>query len=176
MQIPIELVQNYYAVIDFLDQGGIVLHTIFYIAIILWILICERFLYLYFFSKELSKKLTIKWEEYKNHMDAPKIRTLFKYQYSGKLFENYSIIKVLVAIAPLLGLFGTVYGMMELFDVVAQKGTGDAKAMASGISMATLPTMTGMAVAITGLFFLHKIKELADKKTIQFNDNLEIQK
>lgn len=170
----IDLMQQYYAVTDFLDQGGIVLYLIFYIAIILWILICERFLYIYIFSNKKRDLLSKEWSSYKNHKDANKIRTLFKYQYSQSLFANFSLIKVLVVIAPLLGLFGTVYGMMEIFDVIAQKGTGDAKAMANGISMATLPTMSGMAVAITGLFFQHKIKEVADKKTVIFNDKLEM--
>jgi biopolymer transport protein ExbB len=63
--------------------------------------------------------------------------------------------------------------MMEIFDVIALNGTGDARAMADGISMATLPTMAGMAVAITGLFFQKKIEEIARKKSVHFYEGLE---
>ena len=44
--------------------------------------------------------------------------------------------------------------------------------MANGISMATLSTMSGMAVAISGLFLHHKIRAAADKKVAGFNDRL----
>ncbi len=164
---------EYYAVTDFLDKGGVTLYIIFFVAIFLWVLIVERFLYIYIFSKKDQGLLANTWDKYKTHPQADKIRMSLKAEYEEKLFFRFSIIKVLVAIAPLLGLFGTVYGMIEIFDVIAHNGTGDARAMASGISMATLPTMSGMAVAITGLFFQHKIKEKVDKETISFNERLK---
>lgn len=166
-------IQHYYAVTDFLDQGGIVMYMIFFLAVLLWILIIERIIYIYFFSYKESNYFIKQWQNNKTHIDANKIRILYKTSYSQHLFTNFSLIKVLVSIAPLLGLFGTVYGMIEIFDVISQNGTGDAKAMAGGISMATLPTMSGMAVAITGLFFQHRIKEIANKKIIVFNERLE---
>lgn len=168
-----DYIQSYYAVTNFLDQGGVVLYIIFGIAVFLWALIIERFMYIYLFSHRERDRIALKWLSYHAHEDANKIRESYKNSYSQKLFTNFSIIKVLVVIAPLLGLFGTVHGMMEIFDVIAQNGTGDAKAMANGISMATLPTMSGMAVAITGLFFQHKIKEVADRKTVIFNERLK---
>ena len=61
-------------------------------------------------------------------------------------------IGVLAAIAPLLGLLGTVTGMMTTFDVMAIFGTGNAKAMAGGISEALITTETGLLVAIPGLY------------------------
>lgn len=165
--------QIYYAVTDFLDLGGFVMYMIFAIAVLLWVLIIERFIYIYFFSSSDQKRCFEDWCRYQQHPEKSRIRELYKDSYSQKLFTNFSLIKVLVAIAPLLGLFGTVYGMIEIFDVIAQNGTGDAKAMANGISMATLPTMSGMAVAITGLFFQHRLKELADKKVVKFNERLQ---
>ena len=168
-----DYMQTYYAVTDFLDQGGIAMYLIFGIAILLWMLIIERFIYIYFFSFKQRKSLIVDWQSYSTHQDRNRIRQSLKSSYSQKLLTNFSFIRVFVAIAPLLGLFGTVYGMMEIFDVIAQNGTGDAKAMANGISMATLPTMSGMAVAITGLFFQHKLNEIADKKVNQFNESLQ---
>lgn len=62
------------------------------------------------------------------------------------------LIAVLAAIAPLLGLLGTVIGMIQTFDVISVFGTGNAKAMAGGISVALITTEAGLLVAIPGLF------------------------
>jgi len=69
-----------------------------------------------------------------------------------QLQQSLGLIKSLVAVCPLLGLLGTVTGMIEVFDVMAVMGTGSARAMASGISKATIPTMAGMVGALTGVF------------------------
>ena len=60
-------------------------------------------------------------------------------------------ILVLASVAPLLGLLGTVEGMITTFQVISQFGTGNAKAMASGISEALITTQTGLVVAVPGL-------------------------
>ncbi len=166
--------QALYAVNDFLDQGGMALYVIFFMAIVLWVLIIERFLYITFFLKKEQRRLLAEWQVYQAHMDAGRIRECLQVIFQNKLFEGFEVIKVLITIAPLLGLYGTVYGMIEIFDVIAQNGTGDARAMANGISMATLSTMSGMAVAITGLIFRHKIEAMVHRKTGIFNEMLEI--
>jgi biopolymer transport protein ExbB len=60
-------------------------------------------------------------------------------------------ILVLAGVAPLLGLLGTVSGMITTFEVIASFGTGNARAMASGISEALITTQTGLVVAVPGL-------------------------
>lgn len=60
-------------------------------------------------------------------------------------------ILILAAIAPLLGLLGTVTGMIATFDVISQFGTGNARALASGIAEALLTTQSGLIVAVPGL-------------------------
>lgn len=60
-------------------------------------------------------------------------------------------ILVLASVAPLLGLLGTVEGMITTFQAISQFGTGNAKAMASGISEALITTQTGLVVAVPGL-------------------------
>jgi biopolymer transport protein ExbB len=61
-------------------------------------------------------------------------------------------IALLATVAPLLGLLGTVSGMVTTFSVIAEFGTGNARAMASGISEALITTQTGLVVAVPGLF------------------------
>ncbi len=63
-----------------------------------------------------------------------------------------AVITVLAAVAPLLGLLGTVTGMITTFNVISVFGTGNAKAMAGGISEALITTQSGLLVAIPGLF------------------------
>ncbi len=69
------------------------------------------------------------------------------------LTKSLAVIAVLAAVAPIMGLLGTVLGMIETFDVISIFGTGNAKALASGISVALVTTQTGLLIAIPGLFF-----------------------
>ena len=91
-----------------------------------------------------------------------------------KANANLSYIKVLVALAPFLGLLGTVTGMVEVFDVMAVTGSGNARAMAAGISKATLPTMAGLVVALTGLFFTTSLERRAASLVRQLQDDLDL--
>ena len=68
------------------------------------------------------------------------------------LFKHLAVIMVLCSAAPLLGLLGTVTGMIETFDVIRGVGTGNPRALASGISEALITTQAGLLVALPGLF------------------------
>jgi biopolymer transport protein ExbB len=65
--------------------------------------------------------------------------------------RSLAVIGVLAAMAPLMGLLGTVTGMITTFDILAIFGTGNVKAMAGGISESLITTQTGLIVAIPGL-------------------------
>lgn len=66
--------------------------------------------------------------------------------------QDVGTIALLAGVAPLLGLLGTVSGMIKTFSVIAEFGTGNAKALAGGISEALLTTQTGLVIAVPGLF------------------------
>jgi biopolymer transport protein ExbB len=66
--------------------------------------------------------------------------------------RNISQIAILAAVSPLLGLLGTVTGMITTFDVIALFGTGNSRALAGGISEALVTTQSGLLVSIPGLF------------------------
>ena len=83
------------------------------------------------------------------------------------------MIQGLIALCPLLGLLGTVTGMIDVFDIMAITGTGNARAMASGIARATLPTMTGLFVSIVGLFLLTAIRSSIDNATLSIKYEIE---
>lgn len=66
--------------------------------------------------------------------------------------RNIAAITILAMVAPLLGLLGTVTGMMTAFDVITLFGTGNARALAGGISEALITTQSGLLVSIPGVF------------------------
>jgi biopolymer transport protein ExbB len=82
------------------------------------------------------------------------------------------IIKTMVAICPLLGLMGTVTGMIEVFDVMAISGSGNARSMASGVSKATIPTMAGMVGALSGVFLVTVLNQEVNREVEDLEDNL----
>ncbi|MEM6999685.1 MAG: MotA/TolQ/ExbB proton channel family protein [Pseudomonadota bacterium] len=79
--------------------------------------------------------------------------------------ERYlTALGIIASIAPLLGLLGTVVGMIDVFDSLIVEGAGNANVLAGGISTALITTATGLSVAIPALmfhrFFLRRVDEL----------------
>ena len=62
--------------------------------------------------------------------------------------------------------------MIEVFDVMAISGSGNPRAMASGVSRATVPTMAGMVAALSGVYFSARLNRLTQKETRLFQDQL----
>ncbi len=90
------------------------------------------------------------------------------------LGKGLSMLKLLAALAPMLGLLGTVTGMIETFQVITQFGNGDPKVMAGGISMALITTVLGLVAAMP-LLLAHNllssqannIHEILEKQSIR---------
>ncbi|MFA5233615.1 MAG: MotA/TolQ/ExbB proton channel family protein [Sulfurimonas sp.] len=79
--------------------------------------------------------------------------------------SGLAMLKLIAAVAPLLGLLGTVTGMIETFQSITLFGTGDPKLMAGGISQALMTTVLGLVVAIPVLF-LHNILQVKSRRII----------
>ena len=138
---------------QFFDYGGVVLYLIFFLAVVLWTLLIERLWY-YMWEYPRHKDDVIRiWEERgdKESWEAHKVRDYLLSRLNQRFSQTLPLIKIGIALCPLFGLLGTVTGMIEVFDVMAVMGTTDARAMASGVSKATVPTMAGMFVAIVSL-------------------------
>ena len=89
------------------------------------------------------------------------------------LEKNLSIIKLLADVAPLLGLLGTVIGMIETFQAITLFGTGDPKLMAGGISQALVTTMLGLIAAVP-LLFVHNILDSRSRAISQIYEEQAI--
>ena len=142
-------------ILNLLESGGQVLWFLLITTFALWVLIFERFTFMKWSLPQLKVKTLDQWGLYsaRKNWDTRRIREKLLSEVRQDLQRNISMIKTLVALCPLLGLLGTVTGMIAVFDVMAISGTGNARMMASGISMATIPTMAGMIAALSGLYF-----------------------
>ncbi len=72
----------------------------------------------------------------------------------------------IAAISPLLGLLGTVFGMIEVFATITTQGVGNASALASGISQALITTATGLSIAIPSLLFYRYFRGKVDSLVV----------
>ena len=171
----------YYAILDyynklmqFMDTGGPVLWLIALLTFLMWSAIFERFWYFHSGLKRDVSTAVTTWEARQEHQswNASNIRALLISQIVIKIQQNMSMIKTMVALCPLLGLLGTVTGMIDVFNVLAVTGGGDAKAMAGGVSRATIPTMAGMVAALSGVFANTYIERLALTETQLLQDRL----
>ena len=89
-----------------------------------------------------------------------------------ELHAMLPLIQMLVALCPLLGLLGTVLGMIGVFEVISVSGNDDAQAMARGVYRATIPTMAGLVVALTGIYFPVRLRRVAARETQRLQDTL----
>ena len=162
---------------DFLDSGGDVLRAIFGTTLLLWLFIIERGVFFQFRLPEVLKENTDKWNNRKDRKSwfAHRVRECQLSQLGQELNKNIFFIKTLVAVCPLLGLLGTVTGMIAVFDVMAMTGTGNARSMASGISMATIPTMAGMVAALSGLYFGNLFEQKAKKFKVIAEEQMQLE-
>ncbi|MDO3377684.1 MotA/TolQ/ExbB proton channel family protein [Geoalkalibacter halelectricus] len=144
-----------YAVRHFFAAGGPVMWAILLVAIALWTLILERYWYHWFVYPREFARLKARWEDSSNDAlwQARKIQAQEVSQLRHQLVGSVFLIRTFITLCPLLGLLGTVTGMIQVFDVLGFHGTGNPRAMASGVSMATIPTMSGLVVALSGLYF-----------------------
>ncbi len=161
---------------DFLGTGGNVLFVIMIATFFMWSFIMERYSFYYFAHKSLKKRLASEWASRTDTRSwrSRAIRDDLISQVKAKTDQNIGIIKTLVAIAPLLGLLGTVTGMIEVFDVMALSGSSNARLMAGGVFKATIPTMAGMVSALSGLYFSNQLDRRSKRETAHFADSLEI--
>ena len=162
-------------ILEFLNTGGVVLWIILLVSICLWCLIAERLLFFKWVYPEQKSNWVRQWEnrQDKSSKRARFIRLNIISKAKITMGKGVSLIKMLIGLCPLLGLLGTVTGMIHVFDVMAVTGTGNARAMASGVSQATIPTMAGMVIAIAGLYFNRMVEERVDDETHHLTDLLK---
>ncbi len=164
----------YFGTAELVREGGPFVFLIFASGVLMWCLFLERYL---FFTLILPKQMREMQQTWRNRADhtswcARQIRMMMVSKINAGMTANFPLMQVLVPMSPLLGLVGTVTGMLEVFDSMAIRGSADARTMASGVSIAMICTMTGLAVSITGLYPVHYFRNRARSETELFSDKL----
>lgn len=145
----------YHPIQALIERGGVVLVAIVLMSILMWALIIERYWYLYRIHPSRMNHSVKLWQQRNDRSSwwARQIRAGLIADLSLALCDNLLLIRTLTATLPLLGLLGTVTGMIVIFDVMTTFGTGNVRGFASGISQALLTTTAGLVTSISGLYF-----------------------
>ncbi len=164
------------AVRDFVERGGNVLLVIAVFTAAMWALIYERFWYFRTLHKAEVERIQAMWSARSDHSswEASQIRRMWISNVRLKLQQRLGPIQTIVKLCPMLGLLGTVTGMIEVFDVMATSGSGNARGMAMGVSKATLPTMAGMVAALSGMLFSVQLQRFVVDESERVADSLEV--
>lgn len=165
-----------FTVRDFVERGGNVLLIIALVTTVMWTLIYERFWYFRVQHRREVERAQRLWAEWRDHgtWEARQYRRMLISDVRLKLERGLPLIATIVAVCPMFGLLGTVTGMIEVFDVMAVAGSGNARGMAAGVSKATLPTMAGMVAALSGMLISIQLRRFAQSESERVADSLLI--
>ncbi len=180
--------------LGYLAQGGVIMIPLILCSFVMWVLIIDR---IFFFAR--MEKQDISYHDMLTFLEnntwpggCEGVRShllvhLLSYRTHNQKLDKRIIdqgvlamlpyldrylllIGTLAAIAPLFGLLGTVTGMITTFDVITLFGTGNAKAMAGGISEALVTTQSGLLVSIPGLFMATMLHRKAQRAKERMNE------
>ena len=172
------LLEQYYIIENYLASGGIVMVPLLTGSGVMWVLIINR---LFFFRRLYRKNMSReRAAQYIREDETPAsadyrgviamLVTEFQRRRTGnmeidrsildetvmavisKLNRHLALVGGIAKASPLMGLLGTVTGMIATFDIMSVFGTGNARAMSAGISEALITTQTGLLIAIPGLY------------------------
>lgn len=130
------------AFLNLMEQGGLIMWLIFIVALLQIHLFSYRWLS---WPPKTNKLKPTNWH----------LKRAAHLHNQNKLEVGLPLLQALVVITPLLGLTGTVTGMMLVFDSLSLGGAADPRRLSSGIARAILPTFASMAVVLLGMFFLN---------------------
>lgn len=162
---------------NFLQAGGNVLLVIMGATFIMWGMILERFIYFFVAHGGVAKKAQKAWAERADHSTfwalAVREKLISDVRQESERFNG--MIRAFVGVAPLLGLLGTVTGMIEVFDVMAATGSSNARLMAGGISKATIPTMAGLVASLSGVILISVLDRRTKAAVAKISDDLVVE-
>ena len=154
------------AIRDFMGLGGPVLKAIAVAIFLMWVLIVERILYFRSTMRDLSRRIHDDWESRpeRRSWHAHQIREMMISRFSQEVNRGIPMIQTFVALCPLLGLLGTVTGMIRAFGVVAVAGMNEPHAITGGVAEALIATAAGLLIAILTLIPYNYFSNRAERE------------
>ncbi|MCK5772101.1 MotA/TolQ/ExbB proton channel family protein [Algiphilus sp.] len=164
-----------FQVSGFLGLGGDVLLLIAVAICLMWCFIVERVVFFYLRYPQKARSVRALWEARQDHhsWEAHQIRNALLDAMRQQTGAYIGVVRTFVALCPLLGLLGTVTGMIAVFDVMAHAGMGNPRLMADGVAKATVPTMAGMVGALSGVFAMYWLDWQARTRMDALADHME---
>ncbi|EMR13779.1 Ferric siderophore transport system, biopolymer transport protein ExbB [Methylophaga lonarensis MPL] len=169
-----QLTDNIFQIQVLMESGGLVLWLILLASLLMWTLIVERYVYVYFVHPKQVKLHVNEWQLRHDRRSwyAQQIRQGMIAESRIQLQKHLVSIRTLTVALPMLGLLGTVHGMIQTFDVMTVFGTGNTRGMASGISIALITTMGGLMTALSGLYFITQLQQRVSREVDNVADAL----
>lgn len=169
-----QVIESLALIRDFMELGGNVLWGVFFISILMWTFLIERFWYFKKIYPARRAEIAAIWQSRADTDSwyAKRVREKMISEVQIELQQYLTFIKTCIGVLPLIGLLGTVTGMIMVFDVMAVTGAGNARLMAGGVSAATIPTMAGMVAALSGLAVAARLDHYAKDEAERVADSL----
>lgn len=160
---------------EMVADGGWIVYALMVASLLMWATIADRWWYFKRVLPQEAEAALARWRARPDHKSwyARAIRQMMISKLNANMTANMQILRVLVPMCPLLGLVGTVVGMLEVFDSMSLLGNADAKSMSSGVSHAMIATLSGLGVSITGLFPLYHFDARARQESELLADHFE---
>jgi biopolymer transport protein ExbB len=168
------LANNLFDIQVLLENGGLILWVILFTSILMWTLIIERYIYVYWLHPKHVTEHIHTWQLRADRSSwyAQQIRQGMIAEHAIELKRYLLSIRTLIAALPMLGLLGTVAGMIQTFDVLTVFGTGNVRGMAGGISVALITTMGGLLAALSGMYFSTQLEQRVSREIDNVADAL----
>jgi len=152
---------------ELIIKGGPVLYLLFFLTLLIFTVLINKY-YFVFVDKELwyKEKLDIFYSDFPpSKIKLYNVEKTFLSEFKRDSLSNIRLLDGLIGMCPMIGLLGTVYGMIEVFEVLSFLGTGNPRAMSSGVAKATIPTMASMVITLFGLYFRQDLTQRISKTT-----------
>jgi biopolymer transport protein ExbB len=151
------------------QQGGPTMPFILGVSTLMWIVMIDRWFYLRWRHPRRLAKVQAKWAERPEFRSrtARRLRALHLADLTFAARSHLPLIRALIQALPLLGLLGTVSGLVHTFEIITVFGGENRRGIAAGISEALTATLAGLVTALSGLLFNVQLENRANAARIE---------
>jgi biopolymer transport protein ExbB len=166
------------SIFDYIQQGGTIMYILLLLNVVGFAVMISKFLIFNKETKNISStvsSLEEKVSHHKNNKSQESVVELAKQELNyevSTMEKGLNTVKIIATISPLLGLLGTVLGVLIAFRVMSQTGLNNPASFAKGISMALITTVGGMIVAIPHYIGYNYLIGMVDRIEVKLEKEL----